>query len=330
LVIDIAGGCEPPAATRCDMSHIGSPSPAQAQVPFAIGSAVFDDAFPGVRAAIIGGGPDQYEVLYEDKAVRCRPSEYLHTDAAANTEAEVAPSWKSDEPETVAARIRIAQRVAAKAADPLVSAATPTDGLCQHNPSPDLETVRLGQEAMARKRRGWEDWVAIAKALQIGRADVMRELHTNEPKGRRYEKAFGDWLVAHAFKEIDKGARSRLLDCLKHTVEIEKWRAGLTDSQRFKFNHPDTVLRKWRASTVVPDPNKPRRPSPVQVRNDIIASLQEEVDRYKAEIERGGGDLWSPEDTPKAIAEIMLLKLSKSKAEKVARAILNALKGAAE
>jgi hypothetical protein len=200
------------------------------------------------------------------------------------------------------------------------------DGLCWHNPSPDLEIVRLGQQAMARKRRVWDDWIAVAKAIQIGRAEVMRELYTNEPRGRRYEKAFGNWLVANSFKEIDKGARSRLLDCLKHIVEIEEWRAGLTDSQRFKFNHPDSVLRKWRASTVVPDPNAPPKVSAVQKLKDSLIDLQNENDRMKREIERGGGDLWCAEDRPQDIARVILSKLSKTKAEKVARELLNALK----
>ena len=251
---------------------------------------VFDISDPDRHGVIVGAEPQVSEVRFDDGAVRNIETNDLRP----------------------------------------IEAPSEADGLSQHNPSQVSEVVRLGQDAMARKRRAWEDWLAIAKALQIGRADVMRELHTNEPHGRRYEKAFGDWLVAHSFKEIDKGARSRLLDCLAHIVEIEKWRAGLTDLKRFKFKHPDTVLRKWRASTVVPDPNAPKKVSRTQVLHDSIVALQEENDRYKAEIERGGGDLWTPEDRPKDIADIIVAKLSKSKAEKVARAILSALKGAAQ
>jgi hypothetical protein len=69
----------------------------------------------------------------------------------------------------------------------------------------------------------------------------------------------GDWLIAQQFKEIDKGTRSRLLGCLKHKAEIENWRSLLTDAERWKFNHPDTVLKKWKASTVIPDPNAPSK-----------------------------------------------------------------------
>ena len=47
--------------------------------------------------------------------------------------------------------------------------------------------------------------------------------------------------------DIDKGARRRLLERLRHREQIERWRTLLTDSVRFKLNHPDAVLRKWKA-----------------------------------------------------------------------------------
>jgi hypothetical protein len=165
------------------------------------------------------------------------------------------------------------------------------DGFSQLNPSPLSKVVRLGQEAMARKRRGWEDWLAIAEALEAGRTEVLRSLNSNEAKGRRYEKTMGDWLVVNGFKEINKATRSQLLECLKHKVEIEKWRSVLTDEQRFRFNHPDTVMRKWKASTVVPDPNAPKKPTPMQKIRDELVAVIEERDRYKREIERGGTDM---------------------------------------
>jgi hypothetical protein len=171
------------------------------------------------------------------------------------------------------------------------------DGFSQLNPSSLSEVVRLGQEAMARKRRAWDDWLAIAEALQAGRTDVMWSLPTNAAHGRRFEKAMGDWLIANGFKEINKATRSQLLDCLKHKVEIEKWRSRLTDAERFAFNHPDTVLRKWKASTVVPDPNAPKKPSSMQKIKDELVAVIEERDRYWREIERGGGDVGAPGDT---------------------------------
>ena len=50
--------------------------------------------------------------------------------------------------------------------------------------------------------------------------------------------------------------------------------------------------------------------------------------RAQEEIKRGGGDLWTKDDRPEDIARIMLTKLSRAKAERVARAMLAALKPA--
>ena len=44
---------------------------------------------------------------------------------------------------------------------------------------------------MTRKRRAWADWIAIGEALQAGRAEVMRDVHTNQPTGCQDEKGDG-------------------------------------------------------------------------------------------------------------------------------------------
>ena len=104
------------------------------------------------------------------------------------------------------------------------------DELSRLNPSIN-DKVRMGQEAMARKRRAWADWVAIGEALQVGRAEVMRETHTNQPTGRRYEKTMAEWLVANGFKEIDKGVRCRPIGSLLRWFPgsppaPRRWRGG--------------------------------------------------------------------------------------------------------
>jgi hypothetical protein len=200
------------------------------------------------------------------------------------------------------------------------------DGLSQLNPVQPDQIIRRGQEALARLRRTWSDWMEVAEALAVGRTEVMRELHTNSPTGRRYEKAMGEWLAAHSFKTIDKGTRHRLLECLQHKTEIEGWRSRLTENRRDRFNHPDSVLRKWKQTTAIPKANAEPKVSPMQKLKDELVVVVEERDRMKREIESGGGDLWSADDRPNDIARVILGKLSKTKAEKVAREILAALK----
>jgi hypothetical protein len=199
------------------------------------------------------------------------------------------------------------------------------DGLNCVNPSIS-EKVRVGQEAMARKRRAWADWIAIGEALQVGRAEVMRDAHTNQPAGRRYEKAMAEWLDANGFKEIDKGVRSRLLECRQHRTEIDQWLSRLTDGERFRFNHPNTVLKRWKGSTVVPDPNATPKPSPYAQLKDAHAQLIEEHHCLQKKIETANGDLWKPTDTPADIANVMVATLSPAKAERTAREILKRVK----
>jgi hypothetical protein len=199
------------------------------------------------------------------------------------------------------------------------------DRSCCHDPSIS-DKVRMGQEAMARKRRGWADWIAIGEALQVGRAEVMRDTRTNQPIGRRYENAMAEWLVANGFKEIDKRVRSRLLECLQHLAEIEQWLSRLTDSERFRFNHPDTVLRRWKASTVVPDPNAAPKQSAYAKLQDAHAKLIEDHHRLQQQIKAADGDRWKPTDTAADIAAVMVDALSLAKAERTAREILKMVK----
>jgi hypothetical protein len=206
-----------------------------------------------------------------------------------------------------------------------LAASAHVDGLCCHNPS-ELK-VRLGQEAMARQRRRWEDFMIIAEALDVGRTEIMRDLHTNQPTGKAYERAMGEWLVANGFKEFDKGFRCRLLECLRHREQIERWRALLTDGERFRFNHPDTVLRRWKASTVVPDPNTAPKLSPFAKLKDAHALVIEENHRLQQKIKTAdAGDLWKPADRPEDIADVMINTLSLTKAKRTAQEILRRVK----
>jgi hypothetical protein len=66
-------------------------------------------------------------------------------------------------------------------------------------------------------------------------------------------------------------------------------------------------------------------PSPIKKLKESIVPLEEDNARMKREIERGG-DLWSVNDRPKDIADIMIKTLGRTKAEKAAREILNASK----
>ena len=129
-----------------------------------------------------------------------------------------------------------------------------SDGLTQVNPSrsqQDEDKIQRGREAFRHQQCGWEEWMAVAEVLVIGRAEVMSTVNTDEPRGKRYQKATDDWLIENGFKGLDKSIRSRLLKCLEDRAEIEKWRATLTEPERLRYNHPNTVLRKWKSRTII-------------------------------------------------------------------------------
>jgi hypothetical protein len=194
---------------------------------------------------------------------------------------------------------------------------------------PEHDAVRQGQEAWHRLRHNstWQDWKKVGVAHVIGRATAMRDGHINKPKGRSYNAAFSAWQKKFGFTDLDKGDRARLFDVMDHLKEIDGWLQKLPENERLRLNHPSSIWRRWKAATAAPKPDTQLKPSPMRKLKDELVAVIEERYRYKREVERGGGDVWTPQDSAKAIAKIMLGKLSKSKAEKVAREILAALKG---
>jgi hypothetical protein len=198
-------------------------------------------------------------------------------------------------------------------------------------PKTEAIIIKNAQGAWGRLRVGlaWEDWATVGAAHVIGRTTAMRDAHTNKPAGRGYNAAFAAWATKYGF-DLDKGDRSRLFKVMDNLAAIEAWRAKQPPTEQLRLNHPSTVLRKWRASTVVPDPNAPPKLSPYKKLQADHMALIAEHDRYKREVARGGGDLWCADDTPRDIARIMLVKLGKTKVEKVAREFRAALKAAAQ
>jgi hypothetical protein len=253
---------------------------------------VFDVADPDRHGKVINAGVEVSEVRFEDGAVRNVINDHLRTVESAEVELD--------------------------------------------NPVPPTEppvhvAVRQGQEAWQRLRSysTWHDWKQVGAALVIGRAEAMRDGHVNKPRGRSYNAAINAFLKKFGFDDLDSGDRCRLLDVMDRLIEIETWLGELKPNERLRLNHPTSVWRRWKASTVVPDPDAPPKVSPFQKLGESVATLQEENDRMRREIERGGGDLWNSDDRPRDIARIVIQQCkSKAKAENVAREILKALKAA--
>jgi len=252
---------------------------------------VFDVADPDRHGKVIKVGDEVSEVRFEDGAERNVPNDHLRP----------------------------------------VEPPTETDGL--DNPTHNLEAVavRDGQQAWVRLRDNstWDDWLTVGAAHVVGRLEAMRDAHTNKPEGRGYCAGFSAWAKKFGFNDLDKGDRARLFNVMDHVAEIEAWRNKLSFKERLRLNHPASVWRRWKASVKAASGEQTEKKiSSAQKLKDSIASLQEDNDRMRREIERGGGDLFSKDDRPRDIAQVMIAKLGKSKAEKLADEIRKALKGA--
>lgn len=201
---------------------------------------------------------------------------------------------------------------------------------------PDTQTlVTRGREAWKslKSDETWEKWVAIGRAVEAGRAAIMRVLHTNQPKGRAWSQTFGAWLQENDFDQIDKGVRSRLQTCLDNLPAIEAWRQSLGLTQRLQLNHPNAVLRRFQASHSMPEKEKGPGSSPRPGLREENMRLQSELDAAQREIDRlrrshDDGNDFDWQDRPEDIAAAMLARFP-TKAKRVGAAILTQSKSTA-
>ena len=203
------------------------------------------------------------------------------------------------------------------------STSVKTDRLDDPTYHPDEAVVRAGQEAWCRLRSSttWDDWKQVGKAHVIGRHKAMIEAGVNQPIGRRYNETFGTWQREFGFENLDKGDRARLFEVMDHLAEIDDWLKTLITSERLRLNHPTTVLRKWKGSTAVPDPNATPKPSPQANLKAANIELQEELHRLKR---HGDGNAFTKDDNTKSIATAIIgtfdgLSNKTTKVEAIAR-----------
>ena len=149
----------------------------------------------------------------------------------------------------------------------------------------DLDrVVRQGTEAWRRlkKDKNYGDWIKVGEAHQVGREWAMNQAGSNKPEGKAYNVAFGEWLSRYKFDDMDKGNRSRLFELMENLPQIEEWRRTLPLSERLKLNHPNAVLRKWKAF-MKPEP-RDEHGEPKPTLRDSVVNLSEEVTAKDREI----------------------------------------------
>jgi hypothetical protein len=137
-----------------------------------------------------------------------------------------------------------------------------------------------------KKEKSWGDWLKVGEALQVGREWAMNQAGTNRPDGKGYNVAFSEWLQKYKLDDMDKGDRSRLFSVMDNLGQIEEWRKTLPLNQRLSLNHPNAVVRKWKAFMKPEERTATGDPKPTL--RDSVANLSEEItakDRRIAELE---------------------------------------------
>jgi hypothetical protein len=112
---------------------------------------------------------------------------------------------------------------------------------------------RTTQDTVERGRRAWTriqldrpglidfaDWLVVAEALLVG-------IEICERAGG-FDRAMMNWLRTNNFDSLDRGLRSRLLELLRHRIEVETWRVTLHPHERRRKNHPNSIWNGWQQS----------------------------------------------------------------------------------
>jgi hypothetical protein len=149
----------------------------------------------------------------------------------------------------------------------------------------DVERVcRQGLEAWKRlkKDKNWADWRKVGEALIVGRDFAFKAAGVNRPQGKGYNLAFGEWLQRYKLDDMDKGTRSRLFEVMDNLGQIEDWRQTLPLNLRLSLNHPNAVLRKWKAHMAPEKRTETGEPKPTL--RDSVVNLSEENEAKAREI----------------------------------------------
>jgi hypothetical protein len=121
-------------------------------------------------------------------------------------------------------------------------------------------------------------------------------------------------------RQFNKVTITRLLQEREREV-IEWHQQKLTPTQQIAWASQDAIIRHC---PIFAKPKTTDRKSAFQKLEETNIELQERLHRAEEEIKCG--DLWTKDDRPEDIANIMISKLSRDKAGRVAGAMLEALK----
>lgn len=150
----------------------------------------------------------------------------------------------------------------------------------------EVAAIAAATEAWDRlkRKKTLKDWLAIGRALMLGRQRAMLEAGTDHPEGKGYSQAFSRFLADNRLGEIHKRDRANLLHVMEEEVEIVTWLQTMPEDEQIRLNHPAVIWRRFQATQRPKRPNLAKRLAQADqsaMLNDLdqkIAGLEEEIE----------------------------------------------------
>jgi hypothetical protein len=137
---------------------------------------------------------------------------------------------------------------------------------------------------------------------------------TNNIQDPLYKRIFSRELQKAEYV-LEAKERQHLIECMDNLAEIEVWRATLREDERRAWNHPSTVLKKWRASVRGEPASSPKVKEGLR---EMVNKLQAENDRLKRQLDKDAP--FTADDSAKDIADTLFrLHFSESKMEAISK-----------
>src|SRR5271169_6306535 len=128
------------------------------------------------------------------------------------------------------------------------------------------------QNLHQNERRQWDEWLVIGEAIVGGAQYIEQTTGAKRGDGGPRSDAFGQWLCDAELNWMEKGDRSRLMSCMEHLPQIERWRETLSPRDKLRLNNPSSIWRRANADLEL----VPKTPRAGKTKMQM---MQDEIDR---------------------------------------------------
>lgn len=194
------------------------------------------------------------------------------------------------------------------------AAPVPGQVLLEYHAIDDAERIKAeGLQCLGRLHGDltWDDWLGVGAALEVITAEALAVVGAFkwESNNKRAVCEFNarwdlyEYSAGVNHKPLSKQERCALREVMVNP-EISAWRSTLTGPEKRRLNHPNAVINRFKAQAKAKaTPAETRKPSPFEQLKAANVGLQEELHQLK---KSGDGNLFSKNDTPKAIATVIV------------------------